>query len=159
MIRSLHVLPMLPYPPRTGGHLRAWNLCNRLSSRLDQTVLCRVMTPPPPEHVAPFAERHVKLHTVTIPRPRRAIKMLKGLRFLCSPYPVMVAGWDFRVMRQRLKSLLATDAFDIVVLDGTPLCSYMPLLRGSRALKVAHWYDLEAEFLFRKARMMPPGSH
>jgi len=71
----------------------------------------------------------------------------------------MVGGWDHAAMHQHLKRLLATDGFDMVVLNGTPLCSYMPLLRGSSALKVLHLYDLESEFLLRKAQALPPGLH
>ena len=156
-IKLLQIFPILPYPPRTGGRLRAWNLCSRLSSRIDQTVLCRTEHPPAPENLAPFAARQVRLHALYIPRPRPAVRLLKGLRFLLSPYPVMLAGWDHRLMRRRLAELLRSDDFDLVVVDGSPLCVYMPVLRRCRALKVVHLYDLEAEFLLRQARVMPPG--
>lgn len=157
MLRALELIPTLPYPPRSGGHLRAWNLCDRLSTRVSQTVLCRVFEPVPPEHAAPFANRHIDLQTVLIPRPQPAIRVLKGLRLLFSSYPIMAGGWDHRAMRRRLTQMLATNGFDLVALHGSPLCVYMPLLRHTRALKVVHLYDLETEFLFRQAKNLPTG--
>lgn len=156
-LRTLNVIPTLPYPPRTGAHLRAWNLCNQLKDRLAQTLLCRVMEPAPPEHLAPFAERGIDVHALHIPRPNPATRALKAFLFLFSRYPVMLAGWDHRAMRKRLRLLLSENVYDIVVLEGSPLCVYVPELRRTRALRVVHLYDLEAEYLAREARLMSPG--
>lgn len=156
-IRALNLLASLPYPPRSGGHLRAWNLCSRLSAHLHQTVVCRTQQPLLMEQLAAFSRSGIVLHAVHVPPRPPLRRMLKALTLLASPYPVMMGGWDHRPVRQQLGRLLAEERFELVVVDGTPLCIYLPLLARTRALKVFHLYDIESEYLARKASVLPPG--
>jgi len=157
MLNVLNLIPTLPYPPRTGAYLRAWNLCRRLSPRVRLTVLCRVLAPPPPEALKAFADAGIRLVTVLVPRSGTAARLRKGLPRLFGSHPVMAAGWDHAAMHQRLDELLGAERFDLVVVDGSPLYGYMPRIAASGVRSVAHLYDIESEFLARKALALPFG--
>ena len=157
MIRSLNMIATSPYPPRSGGDLRAWNLCRNLAPRMDQTVLCREIDPLPVETEQAFAEHSIGLSTVRIPRRSTVARSLKALRHSCSAYPIMQGGWDHAPMHQRLRELLRREAYDIVVLDGSMLCSYVPDLEQTHAIKVVNLYDLQPLFLKRLGAVMRPG--
>lgn len=159
MMRSLNLIATLPYPPRSGGQLRAWNMCKHLSDRIDQTVLCRVMTPPHAADTAVFAEHHIALSTVHIPRPSALRRIVRGLRYACSRTPVVLAGWDHALMHRCLNRMLKSNPYDMVVLDGSMLCTFMQDLARSGALKVVNLYDLQAMLMRRKAHLLRPGLH
>ena len=156
-IRTLHLVNTLPYPPYSGYNQRVLQIMQNLSGRVQQTILCRIMTPLTPEQDAFCEEAPFDIHTVLLPRPNLLQKIVKGLRFLPAKYPVTAAGWYFKPMVRTLRKLLAEESFDFIVLEGIWLSVYWPIIRHSPAQKVLNLYDLESELLRRHAEVLPPG--
>ena len=156
-IRTLNLVYTLPDPPFNGYDLRHLNLMKNLADRVDQTVLCRIMRPLTPEQKAYCEQLPYKVQTVLIPRPTPLQKLLKGLRFLPSRFPVMAGGWYYRPMEQALRKILAEETFDYIVLEGIWNAVYWPVIQAANAKSVLNLYDLEEGLLQRQADVLPAG--
>jgi sugar transferase (PEP-CTERM/EpsH1 system associated) len=157
MIRALTFLSTLPYPPRSGGDLRAWHLLRHLSAHVQQTVFCRCLEPATSSRLSPFDELGIEVVAHHLPRPGPLTKLGKGLRFLAGPCPVASAGWYFQRLARRLETLLRESAFDVIQIETSWLGVYWPILRAAPALKVLDLYDLNGERLARQAALLPAG--
>ncbi len=156
-IRILNLVYILPTPPYNGYDLRHVNLMRNLSDRVDQTMLCRISEPLTPEQKAYCKQAPFDIRTVLLPRPAPLKKVLKGLPFIPSKFPIMAAGWYFPEMARALRNILKEESFDFIVLEGIWLSVYWPILHKSTARKVLNLYDLEAGLLQRQANNLPPG--
>jgi sugar transferase (PEP-CTERM/EpsH1 system associated) len=157
MIRCLNLVGTIPYPPRSGGEWRAWSLITRLSSRLQQTVLGRVMSPLSEKDRAAFQQRDIRLLALHLPRPSGLAKIIKGFYFLAGSHPVAAAGWYFNRMRQALRDLLRREPFDLILVETSWLAAYWPECAASPARKVIDLYDINGERLLREAALEPAG--
>jgi len=155
--QALNFIATPPYPPRSGGELRAWHLYRHLSPVTHQTILCRSVQPLTPEQRAAFDAYGIEIRDVPIPRPGPGTKLIKGMRFACSRFPLRAAGWSFWPMRKHLRDLLASRRFDFIVMETSWLCTYWPLLERTRALKVLDLYDVVSDLLEREAAIMRRG--
>lgn len=156
-LRSLHLVYTLPCPARSGYDLRVLNLMNNLAPHMDQTMFCRTMEPLTAEQrnfckTAPFT-----VQTLHLPRPTLPQKIRKGLRFLCSPYPIISGGWYFPEMAGALRTTLQNNDFDFVVMEGIWMCVYWPIIAATGVPVVLDLFDLEAQALVRQADQLPHG--
>lgn len=156
-IRTLNLVYSLPDPPFNGYDLRHLNLMKQLADRVDQTVLCRIMKPLTAAQEELLESLPYEVRTVLIPRPTPMQKILKGLRFLPTRFPVMAGGWYFCEMEQALRDLLAEKEFDFIVLEGLWNAVYWPVIKQANAQTVLNLYDLEEGLLQRQADVLPFG--
>jgi glycosyltransferase involved in cell wall biosynthesis len=156
-MRILDIAYTCPWPPRGGNDLRVWHLCRLLGRRAEQSLLCRTMNRSDSGHYPAFHGEPIEVHSLYLPRPGPLLRMLKALRYLPGPYPLMTAGFDFRAFRRRLRYLVQHGRFDVIVMDGIYLGSCWPLIEAGTSLKVLNHFDLEARSMRRKAGLFSPG--
>jgi glycosyltransferase involved in cell wall biosynthesis len=155
--RLLDVVQTLPYPQRSGSDLRTWHLCRRLAEDFEVTMLSRTLAPLTGEQRRVCADARITLENLHIPRPGLATKVVKGLQFLFSRYPVSCAGWAFRSMRRRLGQLLDRGRFDLTMIESSMLAWYWPFILRGPGAHVLVLQNLEAELLQSQAALLPAG--
>ena len=157
MIRVLYLAYTIPYPPHSGYHLRVWNICRQLARRLDLSVICRSLEPPDQRVIEHAINEKVKMEPMNIPSRNVLQKGMKALSFVFKPYPIMAAGWSYKPIQDNLEDYIARNNLDIIVIEGTWLCAYWPVIAKSNALKVIDLHNLEEELLWRKAKTLSAG--
>jgi glycosyltransferase involved in cell wall biosynthesis len=157
MIKVLSLSYKIPYPPRDGYDTRVINLLEQLSDSADITLLCRALTPISDEQNHEFLKKHIQIETVFIERGNQIARLSKGLFFFFGLYPVASAGWYFRAFRKKLQFLLKNHRWDIIIVDGSWLGVYWPLIHRSGTTTVVVFHNLEYELLQRMARTTSSG--
>ena len=157
MIHSLNLVSTFPYPPHSGRDVRVWSIYSHLSSRIHQTLLCRIFEPEDKLNLMHRGSENLHFENICIRRPGLFQKVIKGLSFLSKPYPLMAAGWYFYSMKRHLSDLLKVNTFDIINVETTWLGVYWPIIRKHKALKVLSLHNLEEELLWREAKTLPVG--
>ena len=118
-MRILWLKTDLLLPLDKGGKLRTWHLMRHLARRHEITYLAFADPQESPEHIAGMHE--VATELVTVPR----VEVLKTsprffarvARHLADPLPYAVAQYRSRAYRRRVRELLTTRNFDLVVAD------------------------------------------
>lgn len=153
-MRILNLAYTCPWPPRGGNDQRVWHLCRLIGKKAEQTLLCRVTDPSDAGQFTRFHGEAMDVINLYLPRPSRLARTLTGLRFLAGPNPIMTGGFYFPLFHETLKSLVHSNRFDVIVMDGIYLGIYWPLLRKSRAFKVLNHFDIESLSLRRKSALL-----
>jgi len=115
-------------PLDKGGNLRTWHLMRYLAQRHETTFLSFADPESATQHVEGM--REVAASVVTVPR-RDPVK--GSVRFyadaalhIVDPLPYAIGKYRSRAFRQRVKELLATHAFDVIVCDFLPPALSLP---------------------------------
>jgi glycosyltransferase involved in cell wall biosynthesis len=154
MLRVLHLCYKVPFPPRDGYDVRVINLLDHLSKENDITLLCRVLAPMSNDQKDTFIKKSIQLETIFIQKPSLLRKLSKGLLFLSSRFPLASAGWYFEALSEKLSCLLASQQWDVVIVDGSWLGVYWPLIQRAGITTLVVFHNLEYELLQRIAKIM-----
>lgn len=136
----LVVALQLPFPPRSGVNMRVYQLMRQIAARHDVTLLSYAR-PDQRDDVAAL-RRQFPVHVVERTPPARIARRAAQLRSIASTLPFAATEFHTPEMERALHELCATQAFDIVQLEGALLCG-MAIPDGPRVVLDEHNIDYE----------------
>jgi sugar transferase (PEP-CTERM/EpsH1 system associated) len=150
-MRILWLKTDLLLPLDKGGKLRTWHLMRHLAKQHEITYLAFADPNEDPAHLEGMHE--VARHVETVPRHevRKGSPQFfaKAAWHLADPLPYAVGQYRSRAYRERLRELLATRTFDLVVSDFLPPIVNMPKVLPCPAVLFTH--NVESEIWRRHA--------
>jgi polysaccharide biosynthesis protein PslH len=127
------------FPLDSGGKIRTWNILKLLAARNELTVLTFFPSYLPASCEIP--ERHLKRFIsmpIEMPKKYSLRYRLDYLRKLCSPVPYVVRQYGIPAVRAKVRDLLATEKFDVVVCDFIFPCLNLPPKLSCPQILFAH---------------------
>ncbi|MGF7140764.1 glycosyltransferase family 4 protein [Roseimarinus sediminis] len=146
-MKILFLTNKVPYPPKDGGSIATMGMIDAFASLGHQTTVLAMNTKK--HHVTPYeipetVTSKVTLHMVEVPAPVEVGSALKNLFFSRLPYNA--ERFISTSFRSKLKSLLESQNFDVVQLEGLYLWPYTDTIRKySKALVVYRSHNIEHE--------------
>jgi polysaccharide biosynthesis protein PslH len=156
-MRILQLIPKMPWPPKDGGAIAAWNLTTGLQHAGHKLTILAMNTNK--HYVDPAtlpAEVHqiAQWHTVPVSTRIRPLKALQNLMFGKLPYTL--ERFRSKAYEQNLRELLQKNEYDIVQCDGLAVALYIPAIRKYSSAKVVYRaHNIEWEIWERKASKEP----
>ncbi|MBN2482413.1 MAG: glycosyltransferase [Bacteroidales bacterium] len=136
----------MPYPPRDGGSLAILNLAHSFA-RLghDITMLCMTAS----KHNIPAGDPPVTTHQIRLV----TVKVNTGIRWssliinlLCSKEPYIAERFVSEDFRTKLITILRSNSFDIIQLEGSYLLPYLDTIRShTNAVVALRSHNIEHE--------------
>lgn len=127
------------FPLDSGGKIRTWNILKRLAANNEVTALTFFPAYMPASCEIP--ERHLK-RFISMPiemPPKYSFRYrVDYLRKLCSPVPYVVRQYGIPAVRDRVRDLLASEEFDVVICDFLFPCLNLPLKLPCPQILFAH---------------------
>lgn len=115
-MRILFLTQIIPYPPNAGPRVKTWHLLRYLSENGYDVTLASFVRPDEEEYVPVLREVCTAVHTVPI-RRSRVSDVGYWLKSHVSRRPFLIERDDLAGMRQLVRRLLASEAFDVVHAD------------------------------------------
>lgn len=153
-MRVLAITTKSPYPLYEGRALRTYNLLKQVARKHEIYLLSFVQTPEERagiEHLREFCA-HVEAVPLHLEHARWHIAM-DTLREVFGAAPLHAVKYRSRVMREKVRALLATGTIDVVHLDMLHLGEYLPLCSGVPVVLTEH--NVESTLLRRRMEATP----
>jgi glycosyltransferase involved in cell wall biosynthesis len=149
--RVLFLTELLPYPLVSGAKIRAYYVLRHLATRHRVTLLSFVRPDDRPEYVEHLVGFLDRVHTVPMQRSwlRNGRALLKGLLM---GRPAVVVREEIGAMRNRVRELLDTLAFDVVHADQIPMAQYGLIGRRANVRLLLDQHNATFQIVERLAR-------
>lgn len=144
-MKILFLTPQLPYPPRKGGTIRAYNFIKCLAPRHEVSVLS--LAAPGGGDAAALGAYCQRVETV--PLPARSV-LGRLLTVAGSPHPDMHWRLASQEYEERLRLLLAQESFHIVQVESLEMARYWLAVGAARPGPRAVLDELNAEYLLQE---------
>jgi len=147
--RILFLTPQFPYPPNQGTTIRNYNLIRRVA-RYHDVDLCTFATTEEMEtwRDTPVAQFCRRVYMVPMPGPRSLWARLWSTLF--SPWPDMALRLASSAMHDRVRALLAENAYDVVQVEGIEMARYAVGWAGDGKPLRRIFDDHNVEYLLQK---------
>jgi len=123
-VRLLFLTPRLPHPPRQGTAIRNWGLIKSLSAR--HTITLLTFADETESISAELRAACARIETIPVPPARPLTQRLRDL--LLSPLPDLAHRLASPAFGDRLTSLLQSNSFDTLFIEGLELAPYLSSL-------------------------------
>src|SRR5262249_18688122 len=127
-VRLLVLANIVPFPAHGGIQLRILELLRRTARHHDVTLGCHSWVPDDDANARALAETGMRTITGRIKATPAIRHAWSACRFAASGRPPELALYQSGELRQRLRSLLATETFDLLQIEETLLTPYLSLL-------------------------------
>jgi glycosyltransferase involved in cell wall biosynthesis len=151
-MRILFFSPRDCWPVDTGARLRDFHLARELARREQVTYVGFNRSSDAQGVQRVKAGPEGELDCVLVPPPPRfAIKNM--VRGFLGPQPISVLNYESVPMQEELRSLVHSQNFDAVQMEGVNLLEYLPILQSAPhpPALFADWHNIESELLERYA--------
>lgn len=112
----------LPYPPDSGGKIRAYNLIKYLSTNYQIYLLSFIRRPSQNEHIKELRKYCRRVTTI----PRGKVWTVQNLfKTLFSSRPLAINAYESKEMREALRTLIKKIKFDLVLLESFYTSGYL----------------------------------
>jgi len=142
-----------PWPPRDGGAMAMLSLTTGFYSSGNEVTVLAMNTRKHhvhPEEIPEEIRQTADFRFVEVSAAIHPIKALINLLFSSEPYTAV--RFISEPFSQALKALLRASTFDLIQLEGTYLCPYIPLIRQYSGATVAlRAHNIESEIWERSA--------
>jgi glycosyltransferase involved in cell wall biosynthesis len=121
----------IPYPPNDGGAFATLNMCMGLSNAGARVTLLAMTTPKHPTRVEEIPNditEKINVETIFVDTTISAIKAL--INFLFSSKPYNAVRFESKDFTKRLKTLLESNSYDLVQLEGLYVAPYIGIIRA-----------------------------
>jgi glycosyltransferase involved in cell wall biosynthesis len=128
----------VPYPPNDGGAFATLNMCLGLSNAGARITLLAMTTPKHPtrsEDIPNSITEKVNVETIFVDTTISAFKAL--LNYLFSSKPYNAVRFESKIFKKRLRSLLESNKYDLIQLEGLYLAPYIGLIRSKTDCPIA----------------------
>jgi polysaccharide biosynthesis protein PslH len=142
-MRILIVSVSLPYPPASGGEIRAHGIIEGLrKAGHDLSLLCF--------HTGEInATQTGDLRVITVPPPTRTIRdRLRNL--ILTRQPDIARRFYSDTMAERLRALLAAESFDLIQFEGIEAVCYLPIAKDSQPAAKLVFDTFNAEYSLQR---------
>lgn len=153
--RLLFLCQTLPYPPDGGVAIRSYNVLRLLAEHYRVTALCfyrRAVMHDVEASVKALEAVADSVEAFPIDQEHSRGRLVRDhLRSVASGRVYTVAAYENQAFRSRLKSLLASERFELAHVDSLDLSGYLPLLFPVPTICVHH--NVESALLRRRAQV------
>jgi sugar transferase (PEP-CTERM/EpsH1 system associated) len=146
-MRILVLAPYSPYPPRSGGALRIYNLVHGLSLRHELTCLTFVDNP---EQAAALEPLRQSCRVVTVQNDVRRSLLQRAITTLSSPLPDMALRNASPSYRAALERLLREEQFELVLASSIEMGGYGLLARSAASKPKIVLDEFNAEYVLQQ---------
>jgi len=146
-MKILYVCHRFPFPPRRGGKIRPFNTIRHLSRNQDVTVASLVRSEQEASEGRGLAQycAHYEMGRV-----RNPIQWLRMIARLPTPIPSSMGFFYSAQLKQRLRSLLMTQRFDLILVHCSSVAQYVKDVRGTP--KILDFGDMDSQKWLEYAR-------
>ncbi len=136
-MKVLQICNKVPFPPKDGGSLATWNLAKGLAQQgVDLTIAALNTSKHQINNILIPEEynKKIRIQTIDLNTDIRPVKLIRNLFFSKLPYNLeRFQTGDFAKL---IVSLLSQFSWDIILLEGTTLAVYLPVIRKHTITKV-----------------------
>jgi polysaccharide biosynthesis protein PslH len=147
-LRILVMTPSVPFPPTWGFGMRVYQLLRHLARRHSVSLLTYA-TEQDAYRVAAIEELGVGVHTVPPAHPEGGSMRRAQLAALLSPTSYQTRQLRTRAMQRALDRLLASETFDAIQVESSPMAGFA---LGARTPLILDEHNIEYELLYRIGR-------
>lgn len=148
-MRILSLCNRVPFPPHDGGAIQIHDLAYNLAGQGAEVTLLAINTP---KHFQPEGVMPPPVRLLTVP-VNTNLSVFKALVNLFKPFPYNFERFHSAAYAARLISLLQSETFDLIQVEGSQMAWYLPLIRRhSRAPVVLRAHNVEYTIWQRLAR-------
>lgn len=153
-MRILMIAKDIPYPPISGGTVRAYNLLRRIATRHQVWLATHLCTPDEAEGVAHLQEFCCHVATGYL-RRRHPLAHLPGLlRYAAAGRPLELKFYYSNELADKIRRLASEVEFDIVLIEESQTMLYLEVLPpDTRSKYVLTFYDVVFERSARTSRI------
>ncbi len=128
MAKILFVTTRIPYPPWEGHQIRTYNLLKHICEMHEVHLVSFVRSDENPNHADHLRTLCKSVALIPIPADQNKVKLLSTiLSGVITKTPFVVRKYFALEMRNKLQSVIKTEAPDLIHLDMLPLAQYLPL--------------------------------
>jgi sugar transferase (PEP-CTERM/EpsH1 system associated) len=146
-MRILVLAPYTPFPPRSGGALRIYNLVHGLSLRHEVTCLTFVDNP---EQDAALEPLRSTCRVVTVRNDIRRSLLQRAITTLTSPLPDMALRNASPAYRAALERLLGEERYELVLASSIEMGGYGLLARSAASRPKIVLDEFNAEYVLQQ---------
>ena len=149
-MKILFVCHRFPYPPKRGGKIRPFNMIRHLSASHEVVVASLARSPEEAEEGRGLAAHCAHYEMVTVKNPVQVARMVVRLP---TPAPSSFGYFHSPALARRIRTLFATDEFDLVVVHCSSVAHYVRHVRGIP--KILDFGDMDSQKWLEYARYKP----
>ena len=151
-MRILVLLNRIPYPLNDGGAIGSYQFVNGYAQAGQQVYCLAMNTTKHPVDMAATGDTFNHIQQFITVNIDNRIKPLDALLNLLSTQSYIVSRFESKAYRAALIKLLSSETFDVIHLDGLPLCLYIDTIRAlSKAKLVYRAHNVEYKIWERGA--------
>jgi sugar transferase (PEP-CTERM/EpsH1 system associated) len=126
-MRILYLCHRFPYPPKRGGKIRPFNMIRHLAQRHEVTVCSLARSAQEAEEAQGIAPHCARFFVHRVGLPLQAARMVARLP---TPAPSSFGYFHSTAMARRVRTLLATESFDLIFVHCSSVAHYVARVRG-----------------------------
>jgi sugar transferase (PEP-CTERM/EpsH1 system associated) len=149
-MKILYVCHRFPYPPKRGGKIRPFNMIRHLSARHEVTVASLARTAEEAREGAGVAQ-HCSAYEMG--RVDDRVQALRMIARLPTPTPSSFGFFYSQRLARRVRSLLATQRFDLIFVHCSSAAQYVAHVRD--VPKILDFGDMDSQKWLEYARYKP----
>lgn len=151
-MRILFLCHRFPYPPNSGGNIRSFNMIRHLSEGHSVVVASPTRSAAERAAIADLEQHCASVVTAPIGPAGAWLKMILALP---TPQPSSFGYFACQALTQRLRSLAASEAFDLVVAHSSSVGPYAAPFAG--VPKIIDFCDMDSQkwLVYRDHRSFP----
>jgi sugar transferase (PEP-CTERM/EpsH1 system associated) len=151
-MKILFVCHRFPYPPSRGGKIRPFHIIRHLARHHEVTVASLVRSAPEARAGAGLADYCPRILAEPVGRLKTAARMLA---WLPTPAPSSMAYFYSPRLARRIRHLLATEQFDLIMVHCAFVAPYVAAASG--VAKLLDFGDIDSQkwLAYAKARAFP----
>ena len=149
-MKILYVCHRFPFPPNRGGKIRPFNQIRHLSQQHEVIVASLARSSGEArdgEGIAPYCAGY------EMRRVRDSIQALRMVARLPTPTPSSMGYFYSRKLAQRVRQLLDTERFDLIIVHASSVAQYVEHVRG--VPKILDFGDMDSQKWLEYARYKP----
>jgi len=154
-MKILQITPKVPYPPKDGGAIAILSLAAVFAKTGHHVTILCVNTPKHYFHITEIPAKYkdnIKFKSVYINTNTNPFKLILNLLFSSNPY--IATRFYTNKFKKELLSLLKSQSFDVIQLEGIYLSSYIDDIKKVVSTPVVlRAHNVEHEIWYRNALM------
>lgn len=149
-MKILYVCHRFPFPPKRGGKIRPFNMIKHLSGSHAVTVASLARSAQEAEDGKGIAPHCAHFEMGRVRDPVQAVRMMARLP---TPAPSSMGYFYSPYLARRVRELLATEKFDLILVHCSSVAQYVSNVRGIP--KILDFGDMDSQKWLEYARYKP----
>ena len=150
-MKILIITPKIPYPPYRGDKLKIFNISKHLAEKNHVKILCFHENTKNLNNIPYLEQLGIEIETVKLSRFKSFFNLFT---VIFSEIPFQVAYYSSPHMKNKIKSLLDKEDFDVIYFHLIRTAQYFESTQASTAVKVLDFTDAVSLYLSRFAEVI-----